>query len=96
MEEHTDAPAVSLVLIIADTPGDERILQALLEAHYGVTALPSVGGFTGQASRTVLCAIPKAEVENTFALLRSLSAPALAVVLSAERFERVGEGVPAG
>jgi uncharacterized protein YaaQ len=87
---------IKLVMVIADEPGDRLILQTLLDARYGVTALPSIGGFTRQVSKTFLCAVPEDEVDDLLALLRRLPAPALVLVLSAERFERVGEVAPVG
>src|SRR5579875_1520530 len=91
--EETTESAIKLVMIIADIPGDELILRALLEAQFRLTALPSAGGFTRQESKTYLCAVPESTIEDLLSLLRGLPAPALALVLSAERFERVGEAV---
>ena len=92
MEQETDS-AVKVVMVIADIPGDELVLRALLEAHFGVTVLPSAGGFTRQTSKTFLCVVPEADVDSMLSLLRGLPAPAFVLVLSAERFERVGETV---
>ncbi len=85
-----------IIAIVHHTDGDE-ILQALTEAHFGVTRIASSGGFLRRGNATLLIGLEAGQVPVAMQLIREHTGPAVdpglkratVFVLNVERFEQV-------
>lgn len=85
-----------IVAIVHHTDGDE-VLQALSEAHFGVTRIASSGGFLRRGNATLLIGLDAEQVPAAMQLIREHTGPAVdpglkratVFVLNVQRFEQI-------
>ena len=85
-----------IIAIVHHTDGDE-VLQALSEAHFGVTRIASSGGFLRRGNATLLIGLDAVQVPAAMQLIREHTGPAVdpglkrasVFVLNVQRFEQI-------
>jgi uncharacterized protein YaaQ len=85
-----------IIAIVHHTDGDE-VLQALSEAHFGVTRIASSGGFLRRGNATLLIGLDAEQVPAAMQLIREHTGPAVdpglkratVFVLNVQRFEQI-------
>lgn len=86
-----------LIIAILRNADGEEVLQALLDAGFGVTRIASTGGFMRRGNSTMLIGAEKERVETAVQLIREHSAPAIdpglkratIFVLKVDQFEQI-------
>jgi len=85
-----------IIALLRDADGEE-VLNALVEADFGVTRIASTGGFMRRGNSTLLIGVEKERVETAVQLIRKHSAPAIdpglkratVFVLKVDQFEQL-------
>lgn len=61
---------MKLILAIVSADAVEPVSRALVDAHYSVTQVSSVGGFLRRGSTTLVVGVEEAQVENALTVIR--------------------------
>lgn len=64
-----------LILSIVSADAVEPVSRALVEKHFTVTQISSVGGFLRRVNTTLVIGVEEAQVENALSIMRSVCAP---------------------
>ncbi len=78
-------------LLLVVTVRREELIQAITEGlSRGVTVLPATGGYSGQATHLLLCAVSRIQLPRLKRLVRAIDSRAFAMVVTTEQV--IGEG----
>lgn len=64
-----------LILAIISADAVEPVSRALVDKHFTVTQISSVGGFLRRGNTTLVIGVEEAQVETVLAVIRSTCAP---------------------
>ena len=64
-----------LILAIVSADAVEPVSRALVEKHFTVTQISSVGGFLRRGNTTLVIGVDEAQVENVLSIMRAVCAP---------------------
>jgi uncharacterized protein YaaQ len=87
---------MKLLVVIIRTEDKENVLNALIEAGFGVTHIASTGGFLRKGNATLLIAMEENRVDEAMDVIRDAASPpgdnqrrATIFVVNLEAFEKL-------